>query len=762
MLDRPRWTHHGQGLALLFGSLFLALSLVGYDPADAPGLAAWHAQPQPPHNPCGPMGARLAHGLFQSIGWGSWLVLWGLFVLTGLLFRRRAVPEPGSRLLGFGLVLVALSALIQMLAPGLQPSPPVGSGGYVGGFTSAFLGAQFGPVGRLLILGAAGLCGIALCHETIVGWPVRELLKVTGLAQKFRRRRPLEPQAGAGHAWQLQPDPGDRVLVAIEPPVVAPRILPALAAAPARPAASPQSTETGRREMSATVPIPYDGSFVTPSLDMLDPPVPFAIGDHEAKVQERAILLEKIYREHGCAVRVVQIDTGPVVTQFEIELEAGLRLSKVAGLSNDLAIALAVPSVRIVAPIPGKTTVGIEVPNDRRAMVKLCEVMTGISDRLSKMRVPLFLGKDVKGQPLAYDLADMPHLLIAGRTGTGKSVCLNAMILSILMTKRPDEVKLILFDPKKVELSQFKKIPHLMNPPITDMKKAEPILSWACDKMEERYAILEEAGVRNIHTYNALGAEEIYRRLNLETEEERKRVPTFMPYIVIIADEFADMMMSKETDAKAVESYIVRIAQKARAVGIHLIIATQRPTVDVITGLIKGNLPARIAFQVAGRTDSRVVLDEMGAEKLLSNGDLLFLIPGTSHIIRAQGTYVSDGEVNRVCAYLEQYPVEFSKELTQVSVGGGKVGKEGTAALKERDELYEAAIEVVIREQRGSTSLLQRALGIGYGRAARLIDYMAEDGIVGEFKSGSAREVLYSWEEWEGFKNGGSETGAAA
>jgi S-DNA-T family DNA segregation ATPase FtsK/SpoIIIE len=298
-----------------------------------------------------------------------------------------------------------------------------------------------------------------------------------------------------------------------------------------------------------------------------------------------------------------------------------------------------------------------------------------------------------------------------------------------------------------------------MHPVITDMKKAESVLAWACEKMDERYAFLARAGVRNIQAYNALGPDEIFARLQPETDEERQRIPTYMPYIVIIADEMADLMM---TAAKEVEQHIVRLAQKSRAVGMHLIIATQKPTVDVITGLIKGNLPARIAFQVASRGDSRVVLDEMGADKLLGNGDMLFLLPGTSHIVRAQGTYVSDGEVNKICAYLEQYPVEFSKEMMQLQVGGGLGGKDRGAAMKERDELYESAIEIVIREGRGSTSLLQRALGIGYGRAARLIDFMAEDGIVGEYKSGSAREVLYSWDEWESLKNGGDPGEAAA
>lgn len=508
--------------------------------------------------------------------------------------------------------------------------------------------------------------------------------------------------------------------------------------------------------MAPTPSASRNGTFELPPMKLLEPPAPFPIHEHETKIQERALLLEKTLREHGCIVRVVQIDTGPVITQFEIELEAGLRVSRIVGLSNDLAIALAVPSVRIVSPIPGKTTVGIEVPNERRGMVKLGEVIAGVG-RIDKARIPLFLGKDVKGQPLAFDLADMPHLLIAGRTGTGKSVCLNAMILSILMTKRPDEVKLLLIDPKMVELSQFKRIPHLMHPVVTDMKKAESLLSWACDKMDERYGYLARAGVRNIQGYNALGAEEIFERLRPEDDEERARIPTYMPSIVIIADEMADLMM---TAAKEVESHIVRLAQKARAVGMHLIVATQKPTVDVITGLIKGNLPARIAFQVASRSDSRVVLDEMGADKLLGNGDMLFLVPGTSHIVRAQGTYVSDAEVNRVCGHLEQYPVEFSKELVGLPLGGPG-GKDRGAALKERDELYEAAIEIIIQAGRGSCSLLQRAMGIGYGRAARLIDFMAEDGIVGEYKSGSAREVLYSWEEWEALKNGGASGSAA-
>jgi S-DNA-T family DNA segregation ATPase FtsK/SpoIIIE len=781
MLDRQRLARNGPALALLLGWIFLALSLAGYQPADAPGLAAEPANATPA-NPCGPVGATLAFALFQVLGWSSPLLLLGVAVLDLLLFRRRRVPEPGLQAGGFVIVVAVAAGLLQRFCPGLQRSPPVGSGGYLGAFAVTFLEGQFGPAGMFLILGAAGLTGLALCSEVVVVWPVRELIR---WYRRLRSSAAGLDRAGAGDG-PLALGPASRPRSAGEPAHPAPRAAlagPALSGALAsavenRGLNQPAITRSEASDPLARAGMVGDlagsgrlagpcppgaaadaGGYVLPPLDLLEPPPAFPIQEHEAKISARAMLLERTLLDFGYQVRVVQIDTGPVITQFEIELEAGLRVSRIISLADDLAIALAVPSVRIVAPIPGKTTVGIEVPNERRATVKLGELVGTVAPRLDKQKIPLFLGKDVKGTPLVFDLAEMPHLLIAGRTGTGKSVCLNAMILSILMTKRPDEVKLILIDPKMVELSQFKRIPHLMHPVVTDMKKAESLLAWACDKMDERYGYLARAGVRNIQSFNQLGAEEIYDRLRPEDEQERARIPTYMPYIVIVADEMADLMM---TAAKEVESHVVRLAQKARAVGMHLILATQKPTVDVITGLIKGNMPARIAFQVTSRGDSRVVLDEMGAERLLGMGDLLFLIPGTSHIVRAQGTYISDAEVNRVCQYLERYPVEFSRELVQLQVSGGPGGKDRGAALKERDELYEPAIEIIIREGRGSCSLLQRALGIGYGRAARLIDFMAEDGIVGEFKSGSAREVLYTWDEWEAIKNGGEPAGSAA
>ncbi len=454
--------------------------------------------------------------------------------------------------------------------------------------------------------------------------------------------------------------------------------------------------------------------------------------------------------EFGYKVKVVEVETGPVISQYEIQLEAGLRLNRITALADDLAIALRVTSVRIVAPIPGKNTVGIEVPNETRQIVRLREVIEQSESKTKRMSIPLFLGNDAVGAPMAVDLAKMPHLLIAGRTGTGKSVCLNAIICSILMTRRPDEVRMLMIDPKMVELSGYGRLPHLMHPVVTDMKKAEAILAWAVDKMEERYRLLAKAGVRHINSYNQLGEEELLERLQPDDDEEKREIPIHMPFIVIVADEMADLMMTAGRD---VETHIIRLAQKSRAVGIHLVLATQKPTVDVITGLIKSNLPARLAFQVASKTDSRVVLDDNGADKLLGSGDMLFLWPGTSTLLRGQGTYLDDDEIDAITDAVSTGEQNFVHELVNM-----KVDKDGDSTesekFKKRDELYAQAVDVVVGEQRGSVSLLQRVLGVGYGRAARLVDYMEEDGFVGQYNGSKSREVLLSPERWAAIQAG--------
>ncbi len=484
-----------------------------------------------------------------------------------------------------------------------------------------------------------------------------------------------------------------------------------------------------------------------PSLELLEQGEESGYEEQLTEVRRKARLLEETFKNFGFNIRVVEIETGPVIAQYEVELEAGLRLSKITGLADDLAIALRVPSVRIVAPIPGKNTVGIEVPNEVRQVVRLRDVIEESDVRMAKMNIPVFLGKDVSGNPMVVDLAKMPHLLIAGRTGTGKSVCLNAIIASILMCCRPDEVRMLMIDPKMVELSGYGRLPHLMHPVITDMKKAEAILAWAVEKMEERYSLLAKVGVRHINSFNDLGRDEILRRLEVDAEDGPTDVPEKLPFIVIVADEMADLMM---TAGKDVEQHIIRLAQKSRAVGIHLILATQKPTVDVITGLIKSNLPARLSFQVASKTDSRVVLDENGADKLLGNGDMLFLWPGTSTLIRGQGTFLSDDEIDTVVDHCSLGEQNFVGELMSLKVQDDDAG-DGTTMekIKNRDDLYDSAIEVVIREGRGSCSLLQRCLGIGYGRAAKLIDFMAEDGIVGQYNGSKAREVLMTMPQWQ-------------
>ena len=416
------------------------------------------------------------------------------------------------------------------------------------------------------------------------------------------------------------------------------------------------------------------------------------------------------------------------------------------------------PSVRIVAPIPGKTTVGIEVPNDHRNVVRLGDVdrRRGASDS-TKCRIPLFLGKDVKGKPLVFDLADMPHLLIAGRTGTGKSVCLNAMILSILMTRRPDEVKMILIDPKMVELSQYKRIPHLMHPVVTDMKKAESLLAWACEKMDERYEFL--AGPRS----GTSSVQPAGRRRDLRAARPRGRRGAAAD-----PDPHAVHRDRGRRDGRPDDDR----GQGGRAA--HRPPGAERPgrghppdPGDPEADRRRHHRPDQGepagADRVPGRQPERLPRRARRDGRRPAAGQRRHALPDPRHLAHhpRQGTYVSDDEVTRISQYLERYPVEFSRELVQLQVGGGPGGKDRGAALKERDELYEPAIEIVIREGRGSCSLLQRALGIGYGRAARLIDFMAEDGIVGEYKSGSAREVLYTWEEWEALKNGGAVKGDA-
>ncbi len=396
---------------------------------------------------------------------------------------------------------------------------------------------------------------------------------------------------------------------------------------------------------------------------------------------------------------------------YELSVAPGVKVAAITSLHNDIARALSAVSVRIVAPVPGKNTVGIEVPNPIKEKVRLKELLQLAPESMRKMTIPIFLGKDASGEPLISDLTTMPHCLIAGTTGSGKSVCINTIIMSILYLQRPDTVKLILIDPKVVEMAPFKDIPHLLAPVINDSSKAISVLEWACEKMDERYELLAEAGCRHVKDYNKLTREELVEKFQPATAEEEAKIPKFLPYWVVIIDELADLMMS---GGKECEAFIVRLAQKARAVGIHLIVATQRPQATVVTGLIKANLPSKIAFRVNTRMDSRIVLDQNGAELLLGYGDMLFLHPTTPKPIRSQGTYIDDKEIKDSVKLVKSLAeAQYEPELVQIKA------KFSSDDMKQ-DDMFDDAVKVVLETRRGSVSLLQRRLNIGYGRAAKL------------------------------------------
>ncbi|MCL2639419.1 MAG: DNA translocase FtsK [Phycisphaerales bacterium] len=482
------------------------------------------------------------------------------------------------------------------------------------------------------------------------------------------------------------------------------------------------------------------GNYRLPELDLLDEPEASDLAGQEQRVREKAKILETTLASFNIDGRVEAIDTGPVVTLYEIGLGLGVKSVQVSARNKDIARALMSPPVRIIDNIPGRATMGIEVPNLDRERVRLKDLFQIGHDRIARMALPMCLGKDASGNPLIEDLAKMPHMLIAGTTGSGKSVCINSIILSLLLTQRPDHVKLIMVDPKMVEMQDYKTIPHLMAPIIDDMSKAESILEWTTQKMDERYETLSEARVRHITEYNKLTRDEIAERFNAITDDDKAKLVFHMPYIVIVIDELADLMMT----SKEVEGHIVRIAQKARAVGIHLILATQRPEAQVVTGLIKSNMPGRICFQVRSRLDSRIMLDQAGGELLLGQGDMLMLKPTGAGLVRAQGAFVDDKEIKRVAAFLKEIAEpEFHPELMQLGTAQGLMEGE------EKDPLYDNAVEIVIDSGRGSVSLIQRRLNIGYSRASRLIDQMRRLGIVGAYKGSEASEVLVTKEEWE-------------
>ena len=785
-MDRREIYRRGVGVALIALALILFMSFVSYDRSDYPRPIVYPVNTVP-ENICGTVGAYVGWLFWFLFGIGSILLVFATAVIGGLMLIAQPISDRLIRGLGAGLFLLAWCGLASCVFDPI--ALPGGAGGILGHFVREVLLKPLGLGGYVAGL-AALVCGALLAADAWVLWLGRKSVEVVTmrgdaassavpspgtepgarppenpsdatasklsaeeriaeqkelLRKRLAERRPApQPDLSAEAPAKAEPPAADsEERSAIKPGLTPPSEAPTVALREKEPRKSvpqapaerpPHPKEAARREPETA------GDYRLPGLDALDPPQPADARASDEDIEGKRVVLVRTLEEFGIVAEVVEVDPGPVITQFELELAAGIKIGKIIGLSDDIARALKAQSVRVVAPIPGKSTVGVEVPNSTRQIVRLRELFeSGILNR-KRMTLPLLLGKDASGEPLVADLAQMPHLLIAGATGSGKSVCMNSIIMTFLMTQTPEDVKLILIDPKMVELSAFRDIPHLMTPVLTDMKKASAVLEWATHKMDERYSMLANVGVRNIFAYNALGEKEIRRLLNVAPEDDLEGLSFHLPHIIIIIDELADLMM---VSAKEVENTITRLAQKSRAVGIHLIVATQRPSVDVVTGLIKANLPSRLAFQTASKVDSRTILDRNGAEKLLGRGDMLFLPPGSAKLIRGQGAFTSDEEIRRVTTLIAQR----ARPHYDAELANPQGLEDGAGAAQ--DPLFDEAVRVILESQRGSVSLLQRKLGIGYGRASRLVDLMAAAGIVGEYKGSQAREVLYTLEDWE-------------
>ncbi|MHC4294384.1 MAG: DNA translocase FtsK, partial [Planctomycetota bacterium] len=633
---------------LLTGLVALAwLSMLTFSPTDPPAPTVSGVKGEI-DNAAGRVGAYLAYQMHYWLGGGAYIGLLFVSLAAGMMMLGGRISDLPWRIAGLLLLIATTSTAVYVANPEAGSDVYHGAAGVLGMNVGGLLLSKFSLIGTWVILLIMMSMGLMCAADNIMlqiprlgkkAWTNRSKLpSPTSVIQKVHPK--IAPMGVRGIK------PPSRPVVPAKRPIT--RTLPLLKkstgdkpAIPKSPAKLPQPTPPARR--------PDGKEYQLPPPDLLAAPVTGYMESQQSAAQQTQVVLQQTLNDFGVEAEVMGYMTGPVITMYELSLSPGVKVSQIGSLATDIARALAVPGVRIVPPRFGKDTVGIEVPNLDKELVRIRELMLLRPDAEARMHLPLFLGKDAAGEAIIADLAAMPHLLIAGTTGSGKSVSINAIIMSILMLRRPEEVRLILVDPKMVEMAAFESLPHLLCPIVNDMRKAEDILEWAVTKMDERYEILRESGVRNLAGYNRLGADELYRRLNAESDEERARIPLRIPHFVIIIDELADLMM---TSSKEVESHIIRIAQKARAVGIHLVLATQRPSVNVVTGLIKSNMPCRISFRVASRMESRIVLDQNGAEVLLGEGDMLFLQPGSSNLIRAQGAYVDDTEIRSVLKHL--------------------------------------------------------------------------------------------------------------
>jgi len=701
-----------RGVILIAAGLMVLASLLRLDRLD---LSIYTSHPNlPPKNLLGIFGAYLGGVIVFLFGRPTSFILPSIILLLGVKYFRQQKPSLNlPRIIGILILLLSLGSLFGMFNL---------SNDYVRFYTSGFFGvgisnfitSYFSRLGGFIIFITFIILSLVLVTEillsslfkksinnaksvllSIFSFKRRKRTVAVKVKDTFTKKRPIIP-----------PPAKARVATPDSIPMPAtPKIQIKTKPAPSAPQAQPREIRIG--------------DYRLPSLDLLNPPPSLKDRQIKEDLTASARILEETLEDFGILAKVTDIERGPVITRYELDPAPGVKLNRIVALSDDVALAMKAQSVRIIAPIPGKGRVGVEVPNMQSSFVFLKEVLSAEIFQEAESKLTLALGKDIAGKSIIADLDEMPHLLIAGTTGSGKTVCVNSLVLSLLFKASPNDLKFVMIDPKMVELMPFNGLPHLLCPVVTDSKKASVALNWVVNEMEGRYQLLAKAGVRNIRAYN-------------EREES-------LPYLVVIIDEFADLMSVVKDQ---IENAVTRLAQLSRAVGIHLILATQRPSVNVITGVIKANLPARISFKVASKVDSRTVLDMNGADKLLGRGDLLFLRPGESKLVRIQGTLVNDKEIERVVKFIKSqaepiYDEEILKEQQKSVLFGG-----------EKDDLYEQAVKVIMESNQASVSILQRRMRLGYTRAARIIDTMEQEGLIGPFEGSKPRKILVDRQNW--------------
>jgi S-DNA-T family DNA segregation ATPase FtsK/SpoIIIE len=753
---RPNWP---AAILCFIAGTYLSGALLDYDPAQT----RFHSTLAMTKNWMGYIGADAVWILFYSIGVTTWLLpvaLYWMFYVAVRKSRHLVV----TRVVAIVFAIVSMAGLLAMF-DWIKPNDtfPQAWGGRVGHMIyQQLLADALGPFGSGLLLGTVYTFALLFIITKDIASEIEKILTNFGdwRAQRAKRKAELEEERqkakdarerARNHAAPLP----TAAPAAVVGPAGAKKIVLAKAEEPlARPAAKPATpipAPVARIEPKATLPQSTDTAHIFPPLSLLKEQVKPSSSNSDEEHSANATSLMRILGEFGVEVSLGEIHVGPVITRYEVVPAPGVRVEKIAGLDKNIALGMRAQSVRILAPIPGKAAVGVEVPNQHPTPVGMRELLESEDWANAKAELPIALGKDVSGRPLISDLAKMPHLLIAGATGSGKSVCINSIVASILYSKSPTDVRLIMVDPKVVELKIFNSLTHMYIPVVTEPKKVPAALKWLLGEMEQRYQIFAKSNVRNIVGFNnrkkgpkeAPPAQASLDGLEIPRDDDLP-IPDRLPYIVAIIDELADLMMVAPAE---IETSIARLAQLARAAGIHLIIATQRPSVNVITGVIKANLPSRIAFQVASQVDSRTILDTKGAETLIGRGDMLFSPPGTSRLVRAQGCFVADEEVQAIVEFMKkngepQYAKAVQQQIDKDSSEDDEEEGDEVDGESSDEELYAKAIDVLKSSRRASTSMLQRRLRIGYNRAARIMEMMEEKGVVGPENGSSPREIL--------------------